>query len=217
MSSLFLTVIHDQVEQEGISELLEVLGAIIKGLAVPLKVEHMQWLHKILLPLYSAPGYLAFSAQLSYCTIQLISKDSTLAVPMVRGLIKTWPRTDSAREVLVIQQLEELLNVMQKEQFMTVKTEYFHRIGQCVASQHFLVAERALQVWGNNIFREHIRADIAVSMPILLPYVFSCRQSHWNVKVVELSDKEDLEMEKMRLQAGGDAWNNTMSENKVKV
>merc|ERR1712013_211734 len=209
MSSVFLTVIHDQVEREGISELLEVLGAIIKGLAVPLKIEHLQWLHRILLPLYSAPGYLTYSAQLSYCTTQLITKDSSLAVPVVRGLIKTWPRAESARE-----------------QVMIVQTEYFHRVGQCVASQHFLVAERALQVWGNNIFREIIRTNIAVAMPILLPYIFSCRHSHWNVKVVELSEKvlevmdqidqEDLQMERLKLQHGGDSWNNKMSEKKIK-
>ena len=165
-------MIHEKEEQNGIAELLEVLGAIIKGLAVPLKTEHLQWLHRILLPLYSAPGYLTYCAQVSYCTTHLINKERDLVIPTVKGLIKNWPRTDSAREVILIQQLEELLCVMQKEQFVRIQEEYFTRIGQCVASQHFLVAERALQVWANNIFRDHIKDQISVAMPILLPYVF---------------------------------------------
>jgi len=207
MNSIFLTLIHEKKEMNGIAELLEVMGAIIKGLAVPLKTEHLQWLHRILIPLHSAPGYLSYCGQLSYCIVQLVFKDKELAAPTVRGLIKTWPVTDSAREVLMLQQMEELLTVIQKEQFLLIQEEYFHRIGKSVASQHFQVAERALHMWGNNIFKEHIRENMTVAMPILLPYIFSSRQSHWNLKVIELSetvldvmdqiDQEDLE--KMKL------------------
>jgi len=116
---------------------------------------------------------------------------------------------------------------MQKEQFVRIQEEYFTRIGQCVASQHFLVAERALQVWANNIFRDHIKDQISVAMPILLPYVFSCRQTHWNLKVVELSEKvlevmnqidqEDLEMEKLKTTMNGKSWKNEISDFKIKV
>ena len=172
MSSIFLTLIHDKNEMNGVAELLEVMGAVIKGLAVPLKPEHFQWMHKILIPLHSAPGYLSFCGQLSYCIVQLVSKDPKLSIPTVKGLLKCWPLTDSAREVQILNQMEELLSVIQKEQFLTVQVDFFHRVGQSVASLHFQVAERALQMWGNKIFKEHIRESMPVAMPILLPYIF---------------------------------------------
>ena len=172
MNNIFLTLIHEKTEVDGIAELLEVMGAIIKGLAVPLKPEHFQLMHKILIPLYSAPGYLSFCAQLSYCIVQLVSKDTQLSVPTVNGLLRSWPLTDSAREVLILHQLEELLSVIPKDQFLLVQLDFFNQVGRCVASQHFQVAERALQMWGNTIFKEHIRESMPVAMPILLPYIF---------------------------------------------
>lgn len=207
MNNIFLTLIHEKTEVDGIAELLEVMGAIIKGLAVPLKPEHFELMHKILIPLYSAPGYLSFCAQLSYCIVQLVSKDPLLSVPTVKGLLRSWPLTDSAREVLILHQLEELLSVIPKDQFLLVQLDLFNQVGRCVASQHFQVAERALQMWGNTIFKEHIRESMPMSMPILLPYIFSSRQSHWNLKVIELSetvlemmdqiDQEDMENMKL--------------------
>ena len=116
--------------------------------------------------------YLSFCGQLSYCIVQLVSKDPQLSVPTVRGLLRSWPLTDSAREVLILHQLEELISVIPKDQFLLVQLDLFNQVGRCVASQHFQVAERALQMWGNTIFKEHIRESMPMSMPILLPYIF---------------------------------------------
>jgi len=188
MSCIFLTLIHEKEEMNGIAELLEVQGAIIKGLAYPLKTEHIQLMHRILIPLHTAPGYLSYCAQLSYCIVQLVSKDIKLSVPTVRRLFRSWPQTDSGREVLILHQLEELLSVIPRVEFQEIQAEVFHRVGKCVSSPHFQVAERALQIWENKLFQDHIRENIPVAMPILLPYIFSCRQSHWNLKVIELSE-----------------------------
>jgi len=188
ISSIFLTLINEKTVMYGISELLEVMGAVIKGLAVPLKPEHFQLMQKILIPLYSAAGYLNFSGQLEYCIVQLVLKDPKLSIPTIRGLLKYWPLTEAAREVQILSQMEELIGVIHKEQFQSVQEELFHKIGKSVMSQHFQVAERALQMWGNKIFKGHIRDNMTVAMPILLPYIFSCRQNHWNEKVIDLSE-----------------------------
>merc|ERR1711936_215122 len=189
MKHIFLTIIHDQIDMFGVTELLEVTGAIIKGLAVPLKPEHLQLLQKVLIPLLSAPGYLSFSAQLSYCLVTLISKDPSVAVPAVKGLIRHWPHTDSARQVQVLSQMEALLPVIPREQFLAVQTEFYNRVGQSVASQHFQVSERALHMWSNKIFTEHIRDSITATLPLLYPYIYRCKQHHWNEKVIQLSEE----------------------------
>ena len=40
----------------GIAELLEILGSIINGFAIPLKKEHIQFLEKALIPLHKPRG-----------------------------------------------------------------------------------------------------------------------------------------------------------------
>ena len=44
-----------QERHNGIAELLEILGSIINGFALPLKDEHKQFLLKALLPLHKVP------------------------------------------------------------------------------------------------------------------------------------------------------------------
>ena len=42
----------------GMGELLEILGSIINGFAIPLKKEHLQFLEKALLPLHFDFSYI---------------------------------------------------------------------------------------------------------------------------------------------------------------
>ena len=44
--------------------------------------------------------------QLSYCVTQFVDKDAQLAVPVISGLLKYWPVTNSAKEVLFLNELE---------------------------------------------------------------------------------------------------------------
>lgn len=41
-----------------------------------------------------------FHQQLAYCTTQFVEKDPQTAEPIIRGLLKYWPVTASAKEVL---------------------------------------------------------------------------------------------------------------------
>ena len=53
----------------GIAELLEILGSIINGFALPLKAEHKQYLHRVLLPLHKPSSLcmmLSFSTKISF-------------------------------------------------------------------------------------------------------------------------------------------------------
>lgn len=53
----------------GIAELLEILGSIINGFALPLKEQHKQFLVRVLLPLHKVKYISLFHPQLSYCTL----------------------------------------------------------------------------------------------------------------------------------------------------
>ncbi|CAF5113594.1 unnamed protein product, partial [Rotaria socialis] len=50
----FLRYIYENERFNGIAELLEILGSIINGFAVPLKEEHKVFLGRVLIPLHKA-------------------------------------------------------------------------------------------------------------------------------------------------------------------
>uniref|UniRef100_A0A9J7X485 Serine/threonine protein phosphatase 2A regulatory subunit n=1 Tax=Cyprinus carpio carpio TaxID=630221 RepID=A0A9J7X485_CYPCA len=99
INNIFLRYIYETEHFNGVAELLEILGSIINGFALPLKAEHKQFLMKILIPLHTAKGLALFHAQLAYCVVQFIEKDPTLTEVVVRGLLKFWPKTCSQKEV----------------------------------------------------------------------------------------------------------------------
>ena len=55
----------------GIAELLEILGSVINGFAVPLKEEHKLFLLKGLVPLHKPKSLNPYHPQLTYCIVQV--------------------------------------------------------------------------------------------------------------------------------------------------
>ena len=70
-------------------ELLEILGSIINGFAIPLKKEHLQFLEKALLPLHKPRSVAVYHPQLSYCISQYVEKDPETIVAVVQVIINT--------------------------------------------------------------------------------------------------------------------------------
>jgi serine/threonine-protein phosphatase 2A regulatory subunit B' len=89
----------------GIAELLEILGSIINGFALPLKEEHKQFLMKALLPLHKVHHVSMYHQQLSYCVTQFVEKDPKLAEQVLSSILQFWPRTFSAKEVLFLNEV----------------------------------------------------------------------------------------------------------------
>ncbi|XP_044799625.1 serine/threonine-protein phosphatase 2A 56 kDa regulatory subunit beta isoform isoform X2 [Bubalus bubalis] len=98
-SHIFLRFIYEFEHFNGVAELLEILGSIINGFALPLKTEHKQFLVRVLIPLHSVKSLSVFHAQLAYCVVQFLEKDATLTEHVIRGLLKYWPKTCTQKEV----------------------------------------------------------------------------------------------------------------------
>ncbi|XP_010168608.1 serine/threonine-protein phosphatase 2A 56 kDa regulatory subunit alpha isoform, partial [Antrostomus carolinensis] len=81
INNIFLRFIYETEHFNGVAELLEILGSIINGFALPLKAEHKQFLMKVLIPMHTAKGLALFHAQLAYCVVQFLEKDTTLTEP----------------------------------------------------------------------------------------------------------------------------------------
>lgn len=183
---IFLRFIYETEHFNGVGELLEILGSIINGFALPLKAEHKSFLLKVLIPLHKVRCLSLYHAQLAYCVVQFLEKDSALTEPVINGLIKFWPKTSSQKEVMFLGEIEEILDAIESSQFQKIMEPLFRKIAKCVSSPHFQVAERALYFWNN----EYIMSLIDENSNVILPIMFSClyriSKDHWNQTIVAL-------------------------------
>ncbi|XP_071709876.1 serine/threonine protein phosphatase 2A 57 kDa regulatory subunit B' beta isoform-like [Rutidosis leptorrhynchoides] len=187
INNIFYRFIFETERHPGISELLEILGSIINGFAVPMKEEHKLFLSRALIPLHKPKSINLYHQQLSYCVTQFVEKDYKLADIVIKGLLKYWPVTNCGKEVLFLNELEEVLDATQNAEFQQCMVPLFRRIGCCINSSHFQVAERALFLWNN----EHVVSLIAQNRDIILPIIFESLekniQGHWNQAINELT------------------------------
>ncbi|KAL1564264.1 serine/threonine protein phosphatase 2A 57 kDa regulatory subunit B' theta isoform-like [Salvia divinorum] len=78
INNIFYRFIFETEKHNGIAELLEILGSIINGFALPLKEEHKLFLVRALVPLHKPKCVSTYHQQLSYCITQFVEKDCKL-------------------------------------------------------------------------------------------------------------------------------------------
>jgi len=166
--------------------LLEILGSIINGFALPLKAEHKTFLMKVLIPLHKSKSLSLFHAQLAYCVVQFLEKDAVLTEDVIKGLLKLWPKVCSQKEVMFLGEIEEILDVIEPAQFQKIMEPLFKQISRCVSSPHFQVAERALYFWNNEYIMNLIEENSNVILPIMFPSLYRISKEHWNQTIVAL-------------------------------
>lgn len=187
INNIFYRFIFETERHNGISELLEILGSIVNGFALPLKEEHKLFLVRALIPLHKPKCVSIYHRQLTYCITQFVEKDLKLADIVIRGLLKYWPVTNSHKEVLFLSELEEVLEATQPAEFQRCMVPLFRQIGRCLNSPHFQVAERALFLWNN----DHIVTLATQNRSVILPVIYSALEKntrgHWNQAVHSLT------------------------------
>jgi serine/threonine-protein phosphatase 2A regulatory subunit B' len=117
-----------------------------------------------------------FHQQLSYCVSQFVDKDPELSVPVLQGLLRYWPVSNSAKEVLYLNELEQVLELTQPEEFGLLVVPLFKRVALCIASPHFQVAERALFLWHNEYISHLIAQHREDILPLLYPVLAAASQ-----------------------------------------
>ncbi|KAK1440928.1 hypothetical protein QVD17_06762 [Tagetes erecta] len=187
INNIFFRFIFETEKHNGIAELLEILGSIINGFALPLKEEHKLFLVRALIPLHKPKCIPMYHQQLSYCITQFVEKDCKLADTVIRGLLKYWPITNSSKEVMFLSELEEVLEATQPPEFQRCMVPLFRQIANCLSSSHFQVAERALFLWNNDHIDNLIKQNRKVILPIIFPALERNATSHWNQAVKSLT------------------------------
>eukprot|EP00697_Spironema_sp_BW2_P009083 gnl/Spiro4/23862_TR11810_c0_g1_i1.p1 gnl/Spiro4/23862_TR11810_c0_g1~~gnl/Spiro4/23862_TR11810_c0_g1_i1.p1 ORF type:complete len:502 (+),score=91.43 gnl/Spiro4/23862_TR11810_c0_g1_i1:59-1564(+) len=180
INNILFTFIYETERHNGISELLEIFGSIINGFVRPLKEEHKVFLQHVLIPLHKVKSLAQFHQQLSYCIIQFVDKDPSLALVVVAGLLKFWPAVNSPKEVLFLIELEELLEMIRPEDFQAVQIPLFKRIAKSIGSYHFQVAERSLLLWNNELVVTKIFQNREETFPLIFSALYTNSRMHWN-------------------------------------
>ena len=88
MCETFQDFVNGTFHHNGISELLEILGSIANGFAVPLKEEHKHTLTDFLVPLHKMSTVDVYAPQLRYILECYVEKDPTLAGAVVDALAR---------------------------------------------------------------------------------------------------------------------------------
>uniref|UniRef100_A0A8C8GMT8 Serine/threonine protein phosphatase 2A regulatory subunit n=1 Tax=Oncorhynchus tshawytscha TaxID=74940 RepID=A0A8C8GMT8_ONCTS len=184
INNIFLRFIYETDHFNGVAELLEILGSIINGFALPLKAEHKQFLMKVLIPMHTAKGLALFHAQVTKCVTD--AQLSYESIRVIRGLLKFWPKTCSQKEVMYLGEMEEILDVIEPTQFKKIQEPLFKQISRCVANPHFQVAERALYFWNNEYILSLIEENIDKILPIMFGSLYRISKEHWNPTIVAL-------------------------------
>uniref|UniRef100_A0ACD5XP43 Uncharacterized protein n=1 Tax=Avena sativa TaxID=4498 RepID=A0ACD5XP43_AVESA len=174
----------------GVGEVLEICGSIINGFAVPLKEEHRGFLLRVLLPLHRTRWLHAYHRQLVYCVLQFLHKEPALAGAVVQGVLRRWPVTNCQKEVLLIDELEEIVDALDQRHFDALALPICNRIARCATSSCSQVAERALYVWNNERFLEMASSGEGTMERILPAFVASIEanlEQHWSKCVQQVT------------------------------
>uniref|UniRef100_A0A131XD36 Serine/threonine protein phosphatase 2A regulatory subunit n=1 Tax=Hyalomma excavatum TaxID=257692 RepID=A0A131XD36_9ACAR len=228
VNHMFYRFIYETEHHNGVAELLEILGSIINGFALPLKEEHKLFLLRVLMPLHKVKSLSVYHPQLAYCVVQFLEKEPSLTEPVILALLKFWPKVHSPKEVMFLNELEEILDVIEPAEFAKVMVPLFRQLARCVSSPHFQVAERALYYWNNEYIMSLVSDNAATLLPIVFPALYKNSKAHWNKTIyglvynalkllMEMNQKlfddcvqnyrQERHNEKMRLREREDAWN----------
>ena len=149
----------------------------------------MQFLERALIPLHKTRGVALYHPQLSYCISQYVEKDPDTIVPIVRGLIRFWPWSSAFKQVLFLNEVEEILELCRPEQLSLVQDDFAYLLSACLSSPHFQVTERALYYWNSENLCSNVlsQAKAASLLPLVFAPLSRSAQGHWNQTVEGLA------------------------------
>lgn len=192
INNIFLQFIYETERFNGVAELLEILGSIINGFALPLKEEHKIFLVRVLIPLHKVRCLSLYHPQLAYCIVQFLEKEPLLTEEVVMGLLRYWPKINSTKEIMFLNEIEDIFEVIEPLEFIKVEVPLFVQLAKCISSSHFQVSEKVLSYWNNEYFLNLCIENAEVILPIIFPPLY------------ELTSQLELESSNSFLNGNGD-------------
>jgi serine/threonine-protein phosphatase 2A regulatory subunit B' len=93
----------------------------------------------VLIPLHKAKSLALYHPQLAYCVVQFLEKDAALTEEVLLGLLRYWPKVNSSKETMFLNEVEEILDVIEAQEFQKIMEPLFQQLAKCISSLHFQV------------------------------------------------------------------------------
>lgn len=171
--------LYEDDTPNGVAELLELLLKIINSFSSPLKDEQKGLFHKVIIPLHKVAVFSLFQRPLVQCVFSFIDKDKELCYEVVMALLNFWPFTSGSKQVLFLEELEQLLPLLPSSDFLRLRDLLTQRLVVSITCIHASVAERALQLWNTQSFVRLVNQHrVAMFPPIISALYRNCTQ-HW--------------------------------------
>lgn len=179
MNDCFFLLIHETHKFNGAAELLDILASIISGFAVPLREEHTLFFNNVIIPLHKVQTCSTFYEQLLRCSMLFLTKDRTLAVSLLNGLLKYWPFANCTKETLFLTELQEVMEVCEVDKIEHLIKRLFQRIMMCIGGIHLQVADRAMCFFENDYFLNIFKMYKEQTFPMMVPLIVELSENHW--------------------------------------
>lgn len=212
INNIFLTFVYDTGHFNGVSELLEILGSIINGFALPLKEEHKIFLIRVLIPLHKARGLSLYHPQLAYCILQFIEKDSSLTEEVIMGLLRYWPKINSPKELMFLNEIEDIFEIIERSEFQKIEIPLCAQLSKCISSPHFQVAEKVLCYFNNEDFVGLATENAETILPILFPSMYELALPEMELIDGTISNDDNMGLTPANeIDIDQPSWNRTIS------
>lgn len=96
------------------------------------------------------------------------------------GLLHYWPKTNSSKELMFLDEVGDILEVMNADGFIQVQGSLFRQLASSIASPNLQVARRVLRFWYNERFRDLVKANIGSILPIMFKSIYESSDCHWD-------------------------------------
>jgi len=171
---------YEAAHVNGVAELLELASELSSEFTKPLVTDPKNILLRVLLPLHKLETFRDFQPQIVRCMKQYVERDARLSFDILTCMLRIWPVSPASKQVLFLDELEELLALMPQLQFRRLREAIIHRIALCIASPHYQVAERVLNLWSNDSIVKLINQNSRAIYPVIAGPLSS---EHWHNQV----------------------------------
>jgi serine/threonine-protein phosphatase 2A regulatory subunit B' len=141
-----------------------------------LKEEHKIFLIRVLIPLHKARSLSLYHPQLAYCILQFLEKDSNLTEEVIMGLLRYWPKINSPKELMFLNEIEDIFEIIDPMEFQKIEIPLFAQLSKCISSPHFQVSEKVLCFFNNEYFVSLVTENAENILPIIFPSMYELAQ-----------------------------------------
>jgi serine/threonine-protein phosphatase 2A regulatory subunit B' len=178
LADCFHNLIYNLDRFNGMNELLEILASIISGYSTPLKEEHIRFFKDIIIPLHKVQTSYEYFPSLVKCSILYLTKDNSLAVPLLEGILKYWPFANHNKDYLFLDEIVEVIEFCDIDSLKKVTPRLFRRVATCLSNQ-FQVAIKAFGLFEDEKFIKIVQRYKQYSFETFVPIVRKLSESHW--------------------------------------